>query len=263
MLDVQINSRIFALLTHLGEKMIRADKSVPFAKAGGPAETQVSRAEVVLQQAILTLGLPPDTRLVLPMLARRYGYGPTPLREALSRLSAKGLVEAIDNRGFRVVGMSLEDLHDITTARIVIETGALRLAMRERNGAWQDNLIAAMNRFGRAARADADLANSETFEAAHKALHAAIIAGCDNRRLISHQELLYDATVRYRRHMNKPFANAEAVVAMHQALVDLALGDDVGAAATALATHIDLTLKTIYPSSPESNAPENKSGLSQ
>jgi DNA-binding GntR family transcriptional regulator len=216
-------------------------------KNAGPPETQVSRAEVVLQQAILTLGLPPNTRLVLPMLARRYGYGPTPLREALSRLSAKGLVEAIDNRGFRVVGMSFEDLRDITRARVVIETGALQLAMTDPSGAWQDQLMAAMHRFTRLTHADPDFASSDAFEAAHRALHTAMIAGCRSARLIAQQELLYDSTVRYRRRVNKPFGDAAAVVAMHQALLDHILGKDIQAACTALAAHLELTLQAVYP----------------
>jgi DNA-binding GntR family transcriptional regulator len=248
-LDARINPRIFALLMRFGEKMIRSGKIAPFVAAGGPPETQVSRAEVAIQQAILTLGLPPDTRLVLPMLAQRYGYGPTPLREALSRLSAKGLVEAVDNRGFRVAGMSVEDLRDVTTARVVVETGALRLAMEDRVGAWQDDLIAAMHRFSREANANPDLNNNDAFEAAHKALHTAIIAGCACRRLISQQESLYDAAARYRRNVSQAFGNAEDVVAMHQALVDLVLGADVTAACSALTTHLERTLHEVYPES--------------
>jgi len=232
-----------------GEKMIRAGKIAPFVNAGGPPETQVSRAEIALQQAILTLGLPPDTRLVLPMLAQRYGYGPTPLREALSRLSAKGLVEAVDNRGFRVAGMSRDDLRDITTARVVVETGALRLAMEDRAGAWQDDLIAAMHRFSRAANANPDLNQNEAFEAAHKALHTAIIAGCACRRLIGQQESLYDAAARYRRNLSQPFGDAPSVVAMHQTLVDLVLGGDVIPACAALASHLERTLGEVYPDS--------------
>jgi DNA-binding GntR family transcriptional regulator len=235
--------------------MIRVSKSATSSRPTGAPETQVSRAEIVLQQAILTLGLPPDSRLVLPMLGRRYGYGPTPLREALSRLTAKGLVEAIDNRGFRVVGMSFEDLQDITKTRVVVETGALRLAMRERAGPWQDHLVAAMHRLSRAANTPPDFAKSEAFEAAHRALHTALIAGCGSRRLIAQQELLYDAAVRYRRNFTSPFEDTPAAIAMHQALVNIVLGTDSAAACAALAAHLELTLHAVYPKGKDTPEP--------
>ena len=45
--------------------------------------------------------------------AARYGVGATPVREALSRLAARGLVDAIGQRGFRVKRRIARDLHDI------------------------------------------------------------------------------------------------------------------------------------------------------
>ena len=215
------------------------------------ATTQTSRAEMVIARAILTHELAADARLTLPMLTARYGFGPTPLREALSRLATSGLVEAIDNRGFRVVQMSRADLEDITAARTVIETGALRLSMQRHDGVWEDNIIAAMHRLGRVARAgDAPLGEREDYDAAHKALHAALIAGCGSPRLVAQQDALYEAAARYRRRMNLEISDAEAVVAVHRQLVELTLGRDIGAACNALALHIRLTLDTVYPPEP-------------
>lgn len=210
--------------------------------------TQTSRAETVLARAILTHELQPDTRLTLPMLGSRYGFGPTPLREALSRLTASGLVEAIDNRGFRVVGMSRTDLEDITAARVVIETGALRLAMARRDGAWEDAVVAALHRLGRVTRAEnRPIGESESYDAAHSALHTALIAGCGSPRLVAQQRALYEAASRYRRRMNPYMPDADEVLAVHRRLVDLALGSNPEAACEALADHLRLTLGLVYP----------------
>src|ERR1700694_1563026 len=58
--------------------------------------------------------LAPGEKLRIEDLRGRYGLGATPLREALSRLSAIGLVEASAQRGFRVARVSVEDLDDVT-----------------------------------------------------------------------------------------------------------------------------------------------------
>ena len=216
---------------------------------GAGTPTQTRQAETVIARAILSHELPADTKLTLPMLGSRYGFGPTPLREALSRLTARGLVEAVDNRGFRVVGMSRRDLEDITAARIVIETGALRLSMQRRDGGWEDAIVAAMHRLGRVACAgDAPVGEREGYDAAHGALHTALIAGCDSPRLVLQQRALYEAAARYRRKMNLHIWDTDQVVAAHRRLVDLALGPDVDAACMALGEHIRLTLAAVYPS---------------
>ena len=48
------------------------------------------------------------------------------MREALSRLVADGLVQASDQRGFRVSPVSAADLRDVTQTRVDIEGLALR-----------------------------------------------------------------------------------------------------------------------------------------
>ena len=45
-------------------------------------------------------------RLPIRTLMERYGIGQTPLREALNRLAAAGLLRAEDQRGFAIPGIS-------------------------------------------------------------------------------------------------------------------------------------------------------------
>ena len=56
------------------------------------------------------------------------------MREALSRLAARGLVDAIGMRGFRVKAISYDDLADIVRIRTTIEREALRLRRRPKTG---------------------------------------------------------------------------------------------------------------------------------
>jgi len=62
-------------------------------------------------------------------LARRFGVSRIPVREALGRLQAEGLVEHFANRGSIVAGRSVEDLLETLDIRIALESRALRLAL--------------------------------------------------------------------------------------------------------------------------------------
>jgi DNA-binding GntR family transcriptional regulator len=61
-------------------------------------------------------------------LADELGVSRTPVREALRRLAAEGLVEMRTNRGARVADVGQADMHAAYEARLVIEPGAARLA---------------------------------------------------------------------------------------------------------------------------------------
>ena len=61
-------------------------------------------------------------------LADELGVSRTPVREALRRLAAEGLVEMRTNRGARVADVGGDDMHAAYQARLVIEPGAARLA---------------------------------------------------------------------------------------------------------------------------------------
>ena len=56
-----------------------------------------------------------------PTLAQQFGVSATPVREAMLDLAAEGLVEAVRNKGFRVVELSGKQLDDITGVRLLLE----------------------------------------------------------------------------------------------------------------------------------------------
>src|ERR1700752_1796349 len=91
------------------------------ASADGGDSTLSTRAVALMRADILELRLQPGSRLVLDVLRESYGLGLSPLREALSRLGAEGLVVGEEWRGFRVAPVTEEDLYDITYMRREIE----------------------------------------------------------------------------------------------------------------------------------------------
>lgn len=56
-----------------------------------------------------------------PALGELFGVSATPVREAMQDLAKEGFVEAVRNRGFRVVEMSDADLDEISQIRLLVE----------------------------------------------------------------------------------------------------------------------------------------------
>ena len=86
--------------------------------------------ERALRERILEGDLEPGSRLHQEALSEELGVSRTPLREALGRLAADGLVDVLPNRGARVAEVREDDLRASYEARLVIEPGAAALAAR-------------------------------------------------------------------------------------------------------------------------------------
>src|SRR3546814_12001971 len=64
----------------------------------------------------------------------------SPLREALARLVGDQLVNSLEQRGFWVAPLSLEELDDISRVRNLVETEALRLSIENGDDAWEQQV---------------------------------------------------------------------------------------------------------------------------
>lgn len=80
------------------------------------------RAYLDIRAGILAGQHEPGSRLREEELARRIGVSRTPVREALRRLTADGLVEVSANRGAQVVSYTDEDLEEIFDLRALLES---------------------------------------------------------------------------------------------------------------------------------------------
>jgi DNA-binding GntR family transcriptional regulator len=90
--------------------------------------TLAEKAYEALHAAIITGALRPDARLPIEELAVYLDMSPMPIREAVRRLDAAGLVDNIPHRGARVRGLSVTDLAEVYEARLALETLAMRRA---------------------------------------------------------------------------------------------------------------------------------------
>lgn len=115
-----------------------------------------------LKRKILTLELAPDQDLDEASLSREYGISRTPVRDVLRQLAGEGYVIIRENRGARVIPMSLETLREYFLLAPIIYEAIGRLAVQNATAAQLADLKACQERFRRAVAAhDAETMNLE------------------------------------------------------------------------------------------------------
>ena len=85
-----------------------------------------------IRQLLLDGDIAPGARLAQVDLAEQLGISRTPVREALRRLSAEGLVDSHPNRGFWAAELGLDAVLRRLEVRLILEPGIARLAAERR-----------------------------------------------------------------------------------------------------------------------------------
>lgn len=203
--------------------------------------TLAQQAYALLREDILSGGLEPGAWLRIDGLRARYEIGPTPIREALSRLSSEGFVVAEENRGFRIPPVTLANLRDITDQRKLVECAALASAIRRGDEDFESGVVAAYHRLSRMDEKLADFSPAVLveWEARHRDYHRALILGAASPWLERFQELLYDQADRYRRLYLPRTGVPPHVLSDHRRIMELVLARDADAACALLAEHIE------------------------
>src|SRR5947207_13108941 len=111
--------------------------------------TKADDIAVVIEEAIVSGELAPGTVLRQEQLSERFRVSRTPVREALRRLAALGLVSFEPNRGVRVRTVSREELHEAFLVRAELESLATEVAAGKITDEHLAELDAAERRFSR------------------------------------------------------------------------------------------------------------------
>src|SRR6478736_7008406 len=104
--------------------MFHPDKAI----AEGGRMRASDKAYAALRDDIIEWRLLPGTVLAEVEQSARLGISRTPLREALSRLTAEGLTTTAGGRGVVVTDISLEDIDELFELRETLEGKAAALA---------------------------------------------------------------------------------------------------------------------------------------
>lgn len=102
-----------------------------------------------LRQAIVRGGIAPGTRLVENQIAEAQGISRTPVREAIHKLERERFIERLSHGGFKVLGLSRQDIVETFGIRSVLEGYAARLAALNHRADDLDPLEAKIDEFQR------------------------------------------------------------------------------------------------------------------
>ncbi|KRR15295.1 hypothetical protein CQ12_16025 [Bradyrhizobium jicamae] len=184
-----------------------------------------TQAAEVLRAKILSGLEVPGARLGIDDLKQRLGVGASPLREALNLLVAEGLVQRIDQRGFRVARADRSELADLIKTRCMIEGAALRASIAQGDLAWEEGVVATLHRIGRIPRS----LSSERFDPnpawdeAHQVFHLALISACGATMLLDICKTLHQRATRFRNLSNSVGWGERDVASEHAALAEAAI----------------------------------------
>lgn len=114
--------------------------------AGTPS-TKADDIALALERSIVSGDILPGTVLRQEELSERFAVSRTPVREALRRLAALGLVSFEPNRGVRVRTLSRDELREAFLVRAELESLATEIAAGKMTAADLQELEAAEDRF--------------------------------------------------------------------------------------------------------------------
>jgi DNA-binding GntR family transcriptional regulator len=117
------------------------------------AGTKADEIALALEEAIVSGELAPGTVLRQEQVSAQYSVSRTPVREALRRMSALGLVSFEANRGFRVRTLSRQEMWEAFLVRAELESLITGIAAAKMTKADLDELDQAEKRFARLTRA--------------------------------------------------------------------------------------------------------------
>ncbi|WP_102225909.1 GntR family transcriptional regulator [Acidimangrovimonas sediminis] len=199
----------------------------------------------VLLADLISLRIPPGERLSIDALVRQFGVSQTPIRAALIRLEAEGLVTKKHNAGYSVTALpSGKRFADIYAFRLLVEPAMAAGAASNTS----ERLVAELEKLEQS-MLDLTRQNTEAsypkFAQLDAAYHQAIADACGNEvieealsRLYTHMHLFrlrYHSTV------------AEEAVKEHLKITAAIRDGDADAAEAAMRAHIEESRKRMRP----------------
>lgn len=189
------------------------------------------RIHLALRQRIMRCEIAPGATLDAAAIARDHGVSKTPVRDAMLRLAADGLVTILPRSGYRVAPITFQAVHEILDMRAAVGPHAARQAARHATPAE----IAALRRIVAEYAAPLDV---EAMQQVARRFHLGIARCSRNRRLVALSEGLFDELERLLRFAIDFSVKAGEHSDEHTALVDAIEAGDGDRAAAIEAAHI-------------------------
>lgn len=217
------------------------DVNTQFQQSDEPTSL-VAQAYQRLKSDIITGHWKPGEKLLMSHLKSHYEIGSGPMREALSQLVSERLVTAINQRGFRVAEMSLEELKDIYDARAHLEALLVKLSVERGDDSWEANILGKAHTLSRVDEVNSAEDMLNIWDSRHKAFHTAIVEGCGSPKLLEMRASLSDQTERYRQLWLKKTVFSKSALEQkrkeHQEIVDVLLDRNAEKAGELIYQHL-------------------------
>jgi DNA-binding GntR family transcriptional regulator len=199
----------------------------------------------VLRERIAGGEIERGSRLHQEDLAAEFGVSRTPVREALRRLAAEGLVDLFANRGARVATATDEQLRSSYETRLVVEPGAARISAQRRIAGPLKAMRAAMRAEEKAGRS-----SSKHFKA-NREFHLALVEGTGNPQLVQFMEHVWIGRIGaklYETQLNPDGLHADHEA--HRAIADAVEAGDGEAAERLTRGHLERAMELIFADRP-------------
>lgn len=211
-----------------------------------PVERRSTAAIVAdrIRTAIMRGSFPPGTQLGEVELAARLGVSRGPLREAMQRLVAEGLLRSVRHRGLFVRDLDAADVRDIYHARASVERAAGLLLVAGDRGAAADRLTAALG----ALQIAATVGDPTAIADADHAFHTEFVAASGSPRLRRMADGLLVETRMCLAALQQTAPPPAGLVAEHRELVDAVRAGDGDRLTAALDAHmVDAVQRILAP----------------
>ncbi|MGQ0511747.1 MAG: GntR family transcriptional regulator [Betaproteobacteria bacterium] len=201
-----------------------------------------------IRASILSGERQPRSRIRLEDLKDEFKVSWSPLREAMSRLVAEGLIQTDEARAYRVAPVSRGDLEDVIHLRCTLESMALRASIEHGDDAWEAAVLSAHHRLSKLEARRESKADLGHWEAWHRAFHDALIGACGSPLLLQLCAQLHDLNSRYRRLFLSANPFDRDVPAEHRALTAAVMARKPDRACALLEKHIERTGRNVLAS---------------
>lgn len=204
--------------------------------------TRVQEVYDHIRTSLLSGRLTPGSRMNMNLFTAEHGVSLSVVREAVTRLAGEGLVDASPQRGFTVRRLTVEDLQDLTRARVLIETLALAESIEHGDLAWEASVLATHHALANTPLKAPSGEVEPAYTLAHRTFHHSLLAGCGSSHLEGVANGLRDCAELYQ-HWAYQLApdNARDIAAEHRAIAELTVARDAAGATRALREHIERT----------------------
>lgn len=214
----------------------------------GPAReshTLATTTQNQLRADILNCTLKPGQTLRFDWLRETYKISLSPLREALMRLIAEGLVQLEDHRGFRVAPVSIEHLLDLTMVRKETEALAIRLAIEKGDDHWESFILASFNTLSKYPSKGGRQLFDQEWEKRHRAFHYSLYAACGSPILLGSIAHYDNQWARYRLLSGRYMNRRRNIQQEHAALKEAVVARNPAKATRAIQQHIAASTESI------------------